>query len=287
MAGSILTEPKSTPSGFIIVFIGRSSAAPGEQVKREWLLETLHWVEQMHLEEYGSLDSRSVDFIPFIQGKRVQMLAATCFVISGWDGLTTSDLTLGFLGQKAEGVDVALRFCVEENDDGSRRFHDVKLRDAYRVWSDESKSQWLQCSFCEAEFSKPWSRHRHVKVSCLQNPDSEKNKPATKPRKKRGTMVRVAGVKDQPTGSDNGLTPYMSIDPADYHKAPRIDPENPMIYRGELFCRHPDCSSKKVTRYTQKSIVRKHYWKDHGMEYRQFSKTLGAFEEKPHVDGLQ
>lgn len=23
------------------------------------------------------------------------------------------------------------------------------------------------------------------------------------------------------------------------------------------------------------------------MEYRQFSKTLGAFEEKPHVDGLQ
>lgn len=68
MAESILTEPKSTPSGLIIVFIGRSSAAPGEQVKREWLLETLHWVEQMHLEEYGSLDSRSVDFIPFIQG---------------------------------------------------------------------------------------------------------------------------------------------------------------------------------------------------------------------------
>lgn len=69
MAESTLTEQKSAPSGPIIVFIGRSNTAPDEQVKRE-LLETLHRVEQINMEEYGSLDSRSVDFIPIIQGSK-------------------------------------------------------------------------------------------------------------------------------------------------------------------------------------------------------------------------
>jgi hypothetical protein len=100
-------------------------------------------------------------------------------------------------------------------------------------------------------------------------------------------MVRVQGVEEQPMGSDNGLKPYLSIDPADFHKAPRIDVENPIIYRGEIFCRHPDCSSKKVTRYTQKSIVRGHYRREHSLEYRPFSKSLNAYEEQLHIDGLR
>ncbi|KAF7521099.1 hypothetical protein PCG10_008503 [Penicillium crustosum] len=386
------TEPKGTPTGPCIVFIGRSSAAPQHSVKRDWLLETLHWVEQIHMQEYGSLDSRSVDYIPFIQssnrplplgGEVMTKLSAVfqkaranagcgvILVISGWDGLTTNDGSLAILYLKSEGIDVTLRFYVEESDSKIRHFRDVKFQDAYRalnedimlndgdsslkafcesyrgiqankhaqaqvkkelnelsfrrncfprpenfarwacttpgcgkvykslvdltshrgkshrVWSDETKANWLICSFCQEEFSEPWSRDRHLKINCPKNPESEKNKPASKPRKKRGTMVRVAGVEDQPEGSDNGLKPYLSIDPADFHKAPRIDPENPIIYRGEVFCRHPDCSSKKVTRYTQKSIVRKHYRKEHGMEYRQFSRTLGTFDEQPHIDGLQ
>lgn len=47
--------------------------------------------------------------------------------------------------------------------------------------------------------------------------------------------------------------------------------ENPMIYRGEIPCRYPDCTSNEVTRYTQKSIARKHYQKENGMQYRQLS----------------
>ncbi|KAJ5207854.1 hypothetical protein N7449_002233 [Penicillium cf. viridicatum] len=62
---------------------------------------------------------------------------------------------------------------------------------------------------------------------------------------------------------------------------------NPMIYRGEIFCRHPGCTSKEVTRYTQKSIVRKHYQKEHGMQYRQFSRALRTFNKQPHIDRLQ
>ncbi|CRL24822.1 Zinc finger, C2H2-type [Penicillium camemberti] len=287
MAESTLTEQKSAPSGPIIVFIGRSNTAPDEQVKRE-LLETLHRVEQIHMEEYGSLDSRSVDFIPIIQGSnqllrpsgevmtklsavfqeaRANAGCGVILVILGWDGFTTHDMSLLNLHLKAEGVCVTLRFCVEESDSNPRHFHDVKLRDAlelltddteptdedaslkaffenykriqadgvdlssfnkelhdrsrrrnhfprpkdfewtcpapgcgnvfktlveltshrertHQQWSPESKREWDKCSFCQAEFTEPSSRDRHVKIDCPQNPDSEKNKSATKPRKK-------------------------------------------------------------------------------------------------------
>lgn len=287
MAESTLTEQKSVPSGPIIVFIGRSNTTPDEQVKRE-LLETLHRVEQIHLEEYSSLDSRSVDFIPIIQGSnqllrpssevmtklsavfqkaRANAGCSVILVISGWDGLTTNDGSLATLYLKSEGIDVTLRFYVEENDSKSWHFRDVGFRDAYRAlnedimltdadpslkafvenykriqadrvdlssfnkelhdrsrrrnhfprpkdlewtcpapgcgnvfktlvdltshrerthqqWSPESKLEWVKCSFCQAEFTELSSRDQHVKVDCPQNPDSEKNKSETKPRKK-------------------------------------------------------------------------------------------------------
>jgi hypothetical protein len=65
--------PHSTRTGPFIIFIARSSAAPSRQVKQEWLLEFLHWVEQVHLQEYGSLDSRSMGFIPFFQSPNRQL----------------------------------------------------------------------------------------------------------------------------------------------------------------------------------------------------------------------
>lgn len=40
------------------------------------------------------------------------------------------------------------------------------------------------------------------------------------------------------------------------------DLENPVIYRGEIFCRYPECTSPKPTK------VRKHYRTKHGLEYR-------------------
>lgn len=69
--------------------------------------------------------------------------------------------------------------------------------------------------------------------------------------------------------------------------ATRIDPENPMIYRGEIFCWHPDYASKKETRYTQKSIPWEHYQEEHGIQYRPFSPVLGTFDKQPHIDRLQ
>ncbi|KAJ5458626.1 hypothetical protein N7475_010014 [Penicillium sp. IBT 31633x] len=310
----------------------------------------------------------------FQEARSVDAGCGVVLVISGWDGLTTNDLTFGTIDGWGEGLDVTLRFYVEENgrDDGSRVFRDVKLSEACEVlsgdivatdenpslkaffenyrgiqankqvlsvlkqdlnerswrrntfprpedfakwtcsapncdhvfrtlelltshrarlhqqWTDDARIQWLTCSFCQGKLTDTWSRDRHIRLNCPENPDSEKSKkPVMETRNKRGSMIRVQSIDNQPRGSDNGLKPYLSIDPADFHKAPRINPEDPIIYRGEVFCRHPDCSSKKVTRYTQKSIVRKHYRKEHGIEYRSFSKALGAFDEKPHIDGLQ
>ncbi|KAJ5821100.1 uncharacterized protein N7525_010384 [Penicillium rubens] len=359
---STVAGPHSTRTGPFIIFIARSSAAPSRQVKQEWLLEFLHWVEQVHLQEYGSLDSRSMGFIPFFQSPNRQLPTdestdADCGVIrviSGWDGLTTHNMSMVKIIEEAEGVDVTLRFYLEDLNDGCRYFRDVKLRDAYKVLREdieatddnpslqafakyykgiqasktalavakqdlnglsfrrnsfvrpEDYAKW-NCSGCGVRFKslvnltshtakahREWSseeqktRDRHVQVSCPQNPGSEKNtKVATITRKKRGTMVRVQGVEEQPMGSDNGLKPYLSVDPADFHNAPRIDVENPIIYRGEISCRHPDCSSKKVTRYTQKSIVRGHYRREHSLEYRPFSKSLNAYEEQLHIDGLR
>ncbi|KAJ6156292.1 hypothetical protein N7497_005177 [Penicillium chrysogenum] len=318
---STVAGPHSTRTGPFIIFIARSSAAPSRQVKQEWLLEFLHWVEQVHLQEYGSLDSRSMGFIPFFQSPNRQLPTDVIRVISGWDGLTTHNMSMVKIIEEAEGVDVTLRFYLEDLNDGCRYFRDVKLRDAYKVLREDieatdenpslqafakyykgiqackaafgvAKQGLNELSFCRNSFVRPedyakWNCSG-CGVSCPQNPGSEKNtKVATITRKKRGTMVRVQGVEEQPMGSDNGLKPYLSIDPADFHKAPRIDVENPIIYRGEIFCRHPDCSSKKVTRYTQKSIVRGHYRREHSLEYRPFSKSLNAYEEQLHIDGLR
>ncbi|KZN93419.1 hypothetical protein EN45_035950 [Penicillium chrysogenum] len=300
---STVAGPHSTRTGPFIIFIARSSAAPSRQVKQEWLLEFLHWVEQSK----PSTSNR--------------------WVISGWDGLTTHNMSMVKIIEEAEGVDVTLRFYLEDLNDGCRYFRDVKLRDAYKVLREDieatddnpslqafakyykgiqasktalavAKQDLNGLSFRRNSFVRPedyakWNcsgcgvRFKSL-VSCPQNPGSEKNtKVATITRKKRGTMVRVQGVEEQPMGSDNGLKPYLSVDPADFHNAPRIDVENPIIYRGEISCRHPDCSSKKVTRYTQKSIVRGHYRREHSLEYRPFSKSLNAYEEQLHIDGLR
>jgi hypothetical protein len=154
---SIVSSPQSTRTGPFIVFIARSSAYPSHLVKQEWLLESLHRVEQVHLQEYGSLDSRSVGFIPFVQSSNRQLPTdgevltklsvvfqnardAGCgviMVISGWDGLTTHDMSMAKISEVAQGVDVTLRFYVEDLDDGCRYFRDVKLRDAYGVLRED------------------------------------------------------------------------------------------------------------------------------------------------------
>jgi hypothetical protein len=51
---------------------------------------------------------------------------------------------------------------------------------------------------------------------------------------------------------------------------------NPSQPIDEIFCRHPDCSSKKVTRYTQKSIVRGHYRREHSLEFNPLSDPIGC-----------
>ncbi|KAJ5245336.1 hypothetical protein N7489_005432 [Penicillium chrysogenum] len=261
---STVAGPHSTRIGPFIIFIARSSAAPSHQVKQEWLLEFLHWVEQ----EYGSLDSRSIGFIPFFQSSNRQLPTdestdADCGVIrviSGWDGLTTHNMSMVKIIEESEGVDVTLRFYLKDLNDGCRYFRDIKLRDAYKVLRedieaiDENPSLQAFAKYskgiqaCKAAFGV--AKQGLNELSFRRNSfnlGSEKNtKVATITRKKRGTMVRVQGVEEQPIGSDNGLKPYLSIDPADFHKAPRIDVENPIIYRGEIFCRHPDCSSKKL-----------------------------------------
>ncbi|OQE23333.1 hypothetical protein PENFLA_c011G10792 [Penicillium flavigenum] len=305
---STVAGPRSTRTAPFIIFIARSSAAPSHQVKQEWLLEFVHWVEQVHLQEYGSLDSRSVGFIPFFQSSNRQLPTdgevltklsavfqnardAGCgviMVISGWDGLTTHDLSMPKISEEAEGVDVTLRYYVEDLDDGCRYFRDVKLRDAYGVLREEIEAtdenpslqafakyyKGIQACNAASGVAKQELNGLSFRRNTF-NPDSEKNtKAATTTRKKRGTMVRVQRVEEQPMGSDNGLKPYLSIDPAGFHKAPRIDIKS-------------HCSSKKVTRYTQKSIVRKHDRKEHSIEYKPFSKMLNVFEEQPHIDGLR
>lgn len=125
----------------------------------------------------------------------------------------------------------------------------------------------------------------HVEV-CPDNPDARPRKKA-KPAP-RGSVQKTQSnaMEMQLPGSDNGLKPYLLLDANDAKTLPRLDPESPVVYRGELYCRHPGCTA--VHRYATAAKLRRHYKDSHELLYNVFrTGVLSPHAQLQHDRGLE
>lgn len=154
-------------------------------------------------------------------------------------------------------------------------------------------------------FKRKDYRDRHERTTCPQNPskDQEEESPSgsqlqTKKRKRapRGSKVRSLPPDSpfQPKGSDYGILPYRRLEEQHAKCLPRLhlDPAKPdslekdTIYKGELYCRYPECTHHR--RYSEPTKLRVHYLEIHSLVYQASSPGhLNAADRKLHEDGLE
>lgn len=140
------------------------------------------------------------------------------------------------------------------------------------------------CEHCGRDHVRKDAWQAHV-VRCEQNPELPPRKKAK--ARPRGSLqsTQANAIENQPPPPDNGRIPYLSLEPTDVKDLPRVDPASPIIYRGELYCRYPGCTS--THRYAVAYKLRRHYTDSHGMTYKEFKKgKLSKYGLKQHDDGL-
>ena len=121
----------------------------------------------------------------------------------------------------------------------------------------------FKCVCCGIVFTD--TRNRHHKL-CKNNPDGQQRK--RKKNVKRGTRVNKNSLNIQPPVPNNRLKTYLQLAKRDGPQLPRLDPESPAVFRGELYCRYPGCSV--TTRHKQPSAVLGHYSIKHDRVFKAF-----------------
>lgn len=82
---------------------------------------------------------------------------------------------------------------------------------------------------------------------------------------------------------ENHLVPIMVIrHTCGFSDLPRVDPDSPVVYRGELYCRFPGCTVE--TRYDKTFRLRRHYGINHKIEFGQG--RLAESAQKEPDEGL-
>lgn len=157
----------------------------------------------------------------------------------------------------------------------------------------------LVCHYCNARFKRKDHRDRHMKEACKQRPSqgglsgNESSQPQKK-RSTRGTKIRVPLPLDQPAGSDNGLLSYRQLTAEHAKHLPRLEIDiaklggldEDIIYKGELYCRFPGCSSRH--RHSEPTNLRTHYQRIHKLTYQTSSPgILNPSDKKKHDQGLE
>ena len=145
----------------------------------------------------------------------------------------------------------------------------------------------------EMVFTREHCGREHVRKDAWQAHavQCEKNL-ALPPRKKAKARPRCSlqstqanAIENQPPPPDNGRRPYLVLEPKDAKDLPHVDPVSPIIYRGELYCRYPGCTS--THRYAEAYKLRCHYTDSHGMTYKEFTKgKLTKYGTGQHENGV-
>lgn len=123
------------------------------------------------------------------------------------------------------------------------------------------------CPHCSTTFTRADSLKRHVEKTCEKNPAVVRSPP--QPTAERGSVKKRSAPENVPATSDNGLKSYEELREEHASKLPRINLEDPWIFKKELYCRYPGCTD---TNRFSSSKVRRHYEKTH----RVVVKTAGA-----------
>lgn len=131
------------------------------------------------------------------------------------------------------------------------------------------------CRYCGNIYTREESRVRHEK-SCSDNPDREASASHKRRQVPHPTQVPILS---------GGVKPYDALTEEEAPGLPRINVGSPTFYRGERFCRYPEC--EYTTRHPKMSALRLHYKNRHGgFKFPKFSTTVSRAVEAEHQRGL-
>ncbi|KAL2814664.1 hypothetical protein BJX63DRAFT_431318 [Aspergillus granulosus] len=157
----------------------------------------------------------------------------------------------------------------------------------HHVHPDPDTENDRTCPHCQVAFARTDGLARHLADAiCKENPNHVE-KPPTK-RAPRGSKSKTARHEEESGNSDGSYPSYYQI-PMNTPNFPRVDPSAPFeertVYRGEVFCRYPNCNSTR--KFSEPTKLRTHY-KGHGFEYpaQPRSNPTGA-RRKFEEDGLK
>ncbi|KAJ5381113.1 uncharacterized protein N7496_003541 [Penicillium cataractarum] len=155
----------------------------------------------------------------------------------------------------------------------------------------------FHCGHCDQPFTRKDTRDRHQNNTCPKRPGQDIILPAPKkPKAARGSLPAKI-LKGMPRNSD-GSTDYYGLHAEQIQALPRleldhdilsslplIDEKCDVIYKGEIYCRWPDC--KTVTKYASTTKLRVHYLNSHRHEFPDFTPgTLEKRSQQKHIEGL-
>lgn len=134
--------------------------------------------------------------------------------------------------------------------------------------TEDGKKPEFRCPHCSTTITRSDTLKRHVEKTCAKNPAVEKKSP--KPPAERGSVKKRKAPENVPATSDNGLKSYDELWEEHASKLPRINTNDPWIFKGELYCRYPGCTD--ANRFSEGSKLRRHYELTHHVVV----KTAGA-----------
>ncbi|KAJ5174194.1 uncharacterized protein N7482_000071 [Penicillium canariense] len=136
------------------------------------------------------------------------------------------------------------------------------------------------CGFCGKLLARIDTRSRHEKI-CSDNPDRETGPSQSKPTSRYRRPVDPTTV----PVVQGAVKEYRLLDVDEVLRLPRIDPDAPVIYRGERFCRYPGCQyTRGIERQTH---LRRHYDKDHQLVLPTLRTSVSKAVQDQHDRGLQ
>ncbi|KAJ5689257.1 hypothetical protein N7462_003649 [Penicillium macrosclerotiorum] len=155
----------------------------------------------------------------------------------------------------------------------------------------------FRCRYCDQPFTRHDTRDRHQAQTCSKRTGQElvSSRPK-RPKAIRGSRP-VQTLAGMPRSSDSSVDyyrlspehikdlPRLELDRSVLDTLPLIDKRCDVIYKGELYCRWPECAT--TTRYTSTSKLRVHYKNAHGHEFLGFKAgVLDAGSQQKHIQGL-